>query len=53
MRTNRFDVRLQSGKKTAVVAAGPLINATPKALKHADTLYYQVDKHGDYVQETN
>jgi hypothetical protein len=47
-------VKKQSGKKTASVATGPIGNATSAAiLKYADTLYYQIDKHGDYIQETN
>jgi len=51
---NPLNCRLQSGKKTTMVAIGPLGNATKSvALKYADTLYYQIDKHGDYVQEKN
>ena len=51
------ETNMQSAKKTAVVAAATvaktLVNGTVAALKYADTLYYQVDKHGDYTQETN
>ena len=49
---------MQSGAKTVVVvaakAAGTIGNASKSVtLPLADTLYYQVDKHGDYVQETH
>lgn len=54
MKTSLFNTQLQSGKKTANVASGPIGNSQPSAkLKHNDTLYYQVDKHGDFVQEKN
>ena len=54
MRHDPFAVSKQSGKKTASVSAGPIGNASPAAkLILADTIYYQVDKHGDYVQEAN
>lgn len=54
MKYNPLNCQLQSGKKTAIVAAGPLVNASKSVtLKYADTLYYQVERHGDYVQETN
>lgn len=56
MKHNPLNCQLQSGAKTAVVAAAKTAqtigNATSAAiLKYADTLYYQVDKHGDFVQE--
>lgn len=49
-------VRKQSGKitlstATAVGNGTVKVSATPFPLK--DTIYYQVDKHGDYTQETN
>ena len=58
MKYNPLNCQLQSGKKTAIVAAAKanqtLGNASSGVvLPRADTLYYQVDKHGDYVQETN
>ena len=54
MKTTRFNAKKQSGAKTASVSTGPLGNATNTiVLKYSDTLYYQVDKAGDYVQETH
>lgn len=45
---------MHSGKKTTVVAAGPVGNSQPSAkLVLQDTIYYQIDKHGDFVQEKN
>lgn len=51
---NPLNCQLQSGKKTTAVKTGPIGNATSAVvLVLKDTLYYQIDKHGDYVQETN
>lgn len=52
MKTDPFIVSKHTGKQTVIVAAGPIVNASKSVvLKHADTTYYQVGKHGDYVQE--
>lgn len=53
-REERIGGIMHSGKKTAVVAAGPVGNSQPSAkLVLQDTIYYQIDKHGDFVQEKN
>jgi hypothetical protein len=54
MKTNCGVVRKQTGKVVLAAAkavgnATIPVSATPFARK--DTLYYQVEKHGDYVQE--
>jgi hypothetical protein len=57
MKTDRFSVKLHSTNKINLVAAKVVGNgtipasATPFPLR--DTLYYQIDKHGDYTQEAN
>jgi hypothetical protein len=56
MKTNRFSTKLQSGKinlstKTAVGNGTVKVSSTPFPLR--DTLYYQVDAHGDYTQEVH
>jgi len=52
MKTTRFNTQKQTGKQTAIVAAGPVGNGSKSAtLKYADTTYYQVGKNGDFVQE--
>ncbi len=56
MRNDPSRVSKQTGKQTAPVAAattaGTLGNASKSvAAKYADTIYYQVGKNNDYVQE--
>jgi len=51
MRGKEQTVKKQTGKKTAAVVAGPVGNATPTMTKYKDTEFYQVDRHGDYVQQ--
>ena len=52
MKYNPFNVRKQTGKQTAPVATGPIGNASNSVkAKYADTTYYQIGKHNDYVQE--
>jgi hypothetical protein len=41
---------MQSGKVTITIKGN---DSTSVALKYADTLYYQVNGMGDYVQETH
>ena len=42
MKTDKLTLKKQSGKVTGV-----------SGTKNSDTPYYQVGKHGDYVQERN
>jgi hypothetical protein len=55
MRNDPFAVRKQTGKKTTEVStaitAKTAGNGTVSSLKYSDTTYYQVGKHGDYIQE--
>ena len=56
MKIDPFIVRKHSGK-IVLSSATSLGNGTVKVqvmpFKLGDTVYLQIDKHGDYVQETN
>ena len=52
MKYNPFTVQKQTGKQTAIVAAGPIGNSNSSAvLTRSDTLYYQIAKNNDYIQD--
>ena len=52
MKRDPFAVRKQTGK-VVIVATVPVGNGTivKAALKYADSVYYQITKHGDFIQE--
>jgi len=56
MRKEPFSLHKHSGKVTLIISksvGNATVPVTAAPFPNKDTGYYQVDKHGDYVQEQN
>jgi hypothetical protein len=56
MRHNRFTCKLQSGKvklATSKAVGNATVKVSAAPFPQVDNLYYQIEKHGDFIQEIN